>query len=131
MNRQLPNLADTLEEGKFKGQAPWENPIREDFHVVVFKDKYPVTDGHLLFVPQYPTVSLVEDCFKDAYVEGMRKVESGEWEGFNVGLNWGECAGQTVPWPHVHLIPRKTGDTPDPVGGVRNVVEGKGNYKKW
>ena len=42
----------------------------------------------------------------------------------------GESAGQTCMYPHVHLIPRKDGDCEDPVGGVRNVIPGKGNYKK-
>jgi diadenosine tetraphosphate (Ap4A) HIT family hydrolase len=45
-------------------------------------------------------------------------------------MNWGEAAGQTVAYPHVHLIPRRKGDVEDPVGGVRNTIPGKGNYKK-
>jgi len=51
-------------------------------------------------------------------------------EGFNVGMNCGEVAGQTIMYPHIHLIPRSKGDTIDPVGGVRNVIRGKGNYHK-
>jgi diadenosine tetraphosphate (Ap4A) HIT family hydrolase len=45
-------------------------------------------------------------------------------------MNWGEAAGQTVPYPHIHLIPRRKGDVEDPVGGVRNTIPGKGNYRK-
>ena len=130
MIRQLPNLPTSLDEAHIQGKAPWTNKVQEDFHIAVFKDAYPVTEGHLLFVPQYATVSLIEDCFSDALTEGLRKVEAGEWESFNIGLNFGTAAGQTVPWPHVHLIPRKTGDCKDPVGGVRKVIDGKGNYKK-
>jgi diadenosine tetraphosphate (Ap4A) HIT family hydrolase len=57
-------------------------------------------------------------------------VADGECDAFNVGLNMGTAAGQTVMYPHVHLIPRRTGDVEDPIGGVRNVIPGKGNYKK-
>lgn len=48
--------------------------------------------------------------------------------GFNVGINAGTAAGQTVPHAHVHLIPRRVGDTPDPRGGVRGVIPDKMNY---
>jgi diadenosine tetraphosphate (Ap4A) HIT family hydrolase len=57
-------------------------------------------------------------------------VAAGECNGFNIGMNWGVAAGQTVMYPHVHLIPRRTGDVEDPVGGVRNTIPGRGNYKK-
>ena len=47
-----------------------------------------------------------------------------------IGQNIGEAAGQTVMYPHVHLIPRRAGDMDDPRGGVRHVIPEKGNYKK-
>lgn len=126
----MKDLPESLTEALGKNIAPWTNLVKQDFHVSVFKDAYPVTEGHLLFVPEYTSNSVVVDAIADAYEEGMRQVKAGNWEGFNIGMNIGECAGQTVPWPHVHLIPRKAGDTPDPIGGVRNVVKGQGNYKK-
>ena len=49
-------------------------------------------------------------------------------DGFNIGINVGEAAGQTVFHLHVHLIPRYKGDVPNPAGGVRHVIPGKGNY---
>jgi diadenosine tetraphosphate (Ap4A) HIT family hydrolase len=49
-------------------------------------------------------------------------------DGFNVGFNNGLAAGQTVPHFHIHVIPRYTGDVPDPRGGVRHVIPAKGNY---
>lgn len=112
-------------------KAPWTELVEEDYHVKVFRDIYPVTDGHLLFVPKYNTVSVLMDCFEDAVNDGIKRVQSGEWDGFNIGLNYGKAAGQTVPWPHVHLIPRRIGDMEDPTGGVRHVIPEKGNYKKW
>ena len=50
-------------------------------------------------------------------------------EGFNIGVNCGEVAGQTVFHCHVHLIPRRKGDVKNPRGGVRHVISGKGDYK--
>jgi diadenosine tetraphosphate (Ap4A) HIT family hydrolase len=123
------NLHYSLDDAKEVGDAPWDNIVQDDFHVVVFKDKYPVTDGHLLFVPKYSANGVIEDCFADALSLGQEKVKAGEWDGFNIGLNWGEAAGQTVPYPHVHLIPRRKGDMEDPRGGVRHVIPEKGNYK--
>jgi diadenosine tetraphosphate (Ap4A) HIT family hydrolase len=110
--------------------VPWTDCVQEDFHVVVFRDKYPCTPGHLLFVPKYNTIGVLKDAWDDAVREGKRMVESGECDGFNLGLNYGETAGQTVMWPHIHLIPRRKGDVEDPVGGVRNTIPGKGNYRK-
>jgi hypothetical protein len=74
-------------------------------------------------------MGILRDAFEDAIREGKRLMEYGECDGFNVGINYGESAGQTVKWPHIHLIPRRTGDVKDPVGGVRNTIPGKGNYR--
>jgi diadenosine tetraphosphate (Ap4A) HIT family hydrolase len=49
-------------------------------------------------------------------------------EGFNIGINCGEVAGQTIFHCHVHLIPRRSGDVENPRGGVRHVITGKGYY---
>jgi diadenosine tetraphosphate (Ap4A) HIT family hydrolase len=57
-------------------------------------------------------------------------VNQGVCDGFNVGMNNGSSAGQTVMWPHIHLILRKTGDCENPKGGVRHVIPGKGDYTK-
>jgi len=112
-------------------KAPWTELVEEDYHVKVFEDKYPVTPGHLLFVPKYNTVSVLMDCFEDAVLDGLERVKTGEWDGFNIGFNYGQAAGQTVEWPHVHLIPRRKGDMEDPTGGVRHVIPERGNYRKW
>lgn len=110
--------------------VPWKDPIGEDFHVAVFKDDFPVTFGHLLFVPKYNTPEVIKDAFYDAYMAGLELVKSGKADGFNIGMNVGKTAGQTVMYPHVHLIPRYDGDVKNPTGGIRNVIPEKGNYKK-
>lgn len=113
-----------------KANVPWNDLHSEDFHVAVYKDKYPVSIGHLLFVPKYNTPEVIKDAFYDAFKYGLSLVDGGHADGFNIGLNFGQAAGQTIMYPHVHLIPRYEGDTKDPTGGVRNVIPGKGNYRK-
>jgi diadenosine tetraphosphate (Ap4A) HIT family hydrolase len=119
----------TLESAQAQGIAPWDDKVWEDFHVVVFRDRFPVAHGHLLFVPREDTPGLIREAFASALFEGNRIVDAGECEAFNIGINMGPAAGQTVMYPHVHLIPRRTGDCADPVGGVRGVIAGQANYK--
>jgi diadenosine tetraphosphate (Ap4A) HIT family hydrolase len=114
-----------------ESDAPWNNIVQEDFHVVIYKDAYPVSRGHVLFVPKYNTMTVLKDAFEDAVRYGRQMIDAGECDGFNIGMNYGTAAGQTVKWPHIHLIPRYNNDVEDPIGGVRNVIPGKGNYKKW
>lgn len=120
----LKKQAETLEEA----DVPWEDPIWDDIHVAVYEDKYPVTEGHLLFVPLYNTPEVVKDALYDAYRHGTVLMEQGKISGFNIGMNIGPAAGQTVMYPHVHFIPRRDGDVEDPTGGVRGVIPGKAKY---
>jgi len=109
--------------------TPWSDPLWETDSFFVFKDGFPVTKGHLLFVPKHDTPLSISSCLYAAYNHGEQMIGMGECEGFNVGMNVGESAGQTVMYPHIHLIPRRTGDMQDPRGGVRHVIPAKGNYK--
>jgi diadenosine tetraphosphate (Ap4A) HIT family hydrolase len=111
--------------------APWTDLELEDFHVKVFNDAYPVTAGHRLYVPVYNEVGVLRDAVIDAVTRGLKGIQDGEWDGFNVGINIGETAGQTCSWPHIHMIPRRQGDMENPQGGVRHVIPEKGNYLKW
>jgi diadenosine tetraphosphate (Ap4A) HIT family hydrolase len=117
------------QEGKV---APWdlEVPKLSTQHVTVFQDRFPVTSGHLLFVPRNNTDEGIVVCLGTALIAGQQMVARGECDAFNVGLNMGEAAGQTVMYPHVHLMPRRTGDTVDPIGGVRGIIPGQANYRK-
>jgi len=94
--------------------------------VLVYRDRYPVTEDHLLFVPI--TEYDILDCFTSAYRVGYNGVLRKDFDGFNIGLNYGKAAGQTVMYPHVHLIPRRDGDMEDPRGGVRGVIPEKQKY---
>lgn len=117
-------------EAQKAGIAPWDDVVDDRFHLTIYRDRYPCTPGHLLFVPANDHPNMICRALEDAYLWGVKMVESGECDGFNVGLNSGTAAGQTVMYPHVHLIPRRKGDVEDPVGGIRNTIPGKGNYKK-
>jgi diadenosine tetraphosphate (Ap4A) HIT family hydrolase len=123
-------MFESLKEAQSAGAAPWANEQIEweDFHVVVFRDKFPVTNGHLLFVPTQNTPGLIREAFTSAMHTGDSMVKEGRCEGYNIGINVGRAAGQTVMYPHIHLIPRVQGDCKDPVGGVRGVIPMQQNY---
>lgn len=121
----------TLTEAQQAGIAPWDNEIDNRSRVVVYLDKYPCTPGHRLYVPKDDdNANWVVRAFEEALADGHQMVSQGECDAFNIGYNCGQVAGQTVMYPHIHLIPRRAGDVADPVGGVRNTIPGKGNYKK-
>lgn len=109
---------------------PWTEVVIDTRDFVVFKDGFPVTEGHLLFVPKVEDWDHLAKCYKAAYAWGYDWTQKGYCDSFNIGQNVGVEAGQTVMWPHVHLIPRRKGDMADPRGGVRHVIPEKGNYKK-
>ena len=119
-----------LESALDKKVAPWTEIEFRSKDYWVFRDAYPVTDGHLLFVPTNQDSDQLWASYRAAYKFGFDGVASGRWQGFNVGQNVGQAAGQTVMYPHVHMIPRRHGDMEDPRGGVRHVIPEKGNYRK-
>jgi len=102
--------------------------------IAVF-DTYPVSPGHALVLPLRHVAALwdlnaaeYDDCFR--LVRAVQPILAARFspDGFNVGANCGEAAGQSVWHAHIHVIPRYQGDTPDPRGGVRHVIPLKANY---
>jgi ATP adenylyltransferase len=95
-----------------------------------------VTDWHVLVVPKrhtadYFDLGTAESRACDRLLGEARSLiskEDARVTGFNVGINSGEAAGQTVMHCHIHLIPRRTGDHPNPRGGVRGVIPAKADY---
>ena len=97
----------------YKDAVGWKNskPIKDEPQYAVFMDKYPAVEGHKLYIPKMKDApGMIGLCFQEAYRDGMEMVNKGEIDGFNVGLNQNESAGQSIFWPHVHFIPRKKGD---------------------
>ncbi len=98
-------------------------------------DKYPVNDGHILVIPKRLTPTWFEATGEEQLaimnlVEEAKTIldERYQPDGYNIGINVGAAAGQTVMHLHVHVIPRFEGDMDDPRGGVRHVIPWKGNY---
>ena len=104
--------------------------------VFAIKDGYPVSEGHYLIIPKRHSVdyfSLIEKEKSDAdrLIQILHKRLSSDDKtitGFNIGMNSGESAGQTIFHCHIHLIPRRQRDTPAPRGGVRGVIPDKMGY---
>ena len=112
--------------------AAWIDSNRSAFAVW---DAFPVSAGHALVVTRRPLSTWWEatpeertDVFELVDAVRARVTELHHPDGFNVGFNSGTVAGQTVDHLHIHVIPRYTGDVPDPRGGIRNVIPSRGNY---
>ena len=95
-----------------------DTPIFETEFTAVFRDRYPCVEGHTLFIPKKDTPECVGKSYELAYQTAQDWVAEGIMDGYNVGMNIGNCAGQTIYWPHIHLIPRHDGDA-DNKGGMR------------
>ena len=99
-------------------------------------DNYPVTKGHMLIIPKrhtpdYFSMTDEERLDVDKLLQQLkRSIELNDETvtGFNIGMNCGASAGQTVFHAHIHLIPRRDGDTASPRGGVRGVIPDKMSY---
>jgi diadenosine tetraphosphate (Ap4A) HIT family hydrolase len=100
-----------------------------------FLDGFPVSKGHTLVIPKRHVESLWEltsEEYTDAFalVRQIKELlqEKFDPQGFNVGVNCGQAARQSVLHAHIHLIPRYLGDVRNPRGGIRNIIPGKGDY---
>lgn len=113
-----------------------ERVVEENELAYAIRDAYPVTTLHTLVIPKrhildYFDLTRPELNSCDALLRSSRlAIQSADATvaGFNVGVNSGATAGQTVPHAHIHLIPRRTGDVAAPRGGIRHVIPGKGEY---
>ena len=114
-----------------------KDPIVAEWELMLaFEDRFPVSNGHLLIVPKRHTPDWFsmygeERLEADELLRAMKyKLEKSDSSitGFNVGINCGQSAGQTIFHAHIHLIPRRDGDTPNPTGGVRGVIPDKMCY---
>ena len=94
---------------------PTDRVIHEDELVVTMWDGFPVSPGHVLVVPRrHVARTEIEKDFAP--------------DGYNIGINDGAAAGQTVLHLHLHVIPRYEGDVEDPRGGIRHVIPAKADY---
>jgi diadenosine tetraphosphate (Ap4A) HIT family hydrolase len=102
---------------------------------VALRDAYPVSPGHTLILPRRHVASFFETTAAEradllGLLDEARRRLQAEFtpSGYNIGINDGAAAGQTIEHLHIHLIPRYQGDRPDPRGGVRWVIPEKADY---
>lgn len=109
--------------------------ISETATAVAFLDSYPVNEGHTLIIPKrhvadYFELTIHEQRALWLVVNRCKMFIQKRFnpDGFNVGINVNEAAGQSIFHVHIHLIPRYKGDVENPRGGVRGVISGKQSY---
>lgn len=102
---------------------------------VAFYDRFPVNPGHALIIPRRHVASYFDLTAEEidqmqTLLQEVKRVVSERFapDGFNIGVNVGEAAGQSVFHVHMHLIPRYRGDVANPRGGVRGVILARQNY---
>lgn len=114
---------------------PDDRVLAANAHALAVADAFPVATGHSLVISRRHVVSFfdldlaeIQAVFELLLVMRRRLDQMYRPSGFNVGVNIGPAAGQTVMHAHVHIIPRFIGDVAEPQGGVRNVIPGRGPY---
>jgi len=119
----------------FCSQPTGREPIAETDLAFALYDLFPVNPGHALIIPKrhvanYFALNAAEQSACTALLQRVQAILAERYnpDGYNVGINVGEAAGQTVPHVHIHLIPRYGGDVDEARGGVRGVIPHKRNY---
>jgi diadenosine tetraphosphate (Ap4A) HIT family hydrolase len=114
---------------------PAARVVGQNEHAIWIRDGFPVSPGHSLVIPKRHVGSFFEVSLDErtALLDMLNFAKSAavaefDPDGFNLGINDGAAAGQTVPHLHIHLIPRYAGDQEDPRGGVRWVIPEKADY---
>ncbi len=112
-----------------------ENIVLSNELAYAIFDIYPVNKGHLLIIPKrhvsdfFDTTTEEREAINELLEQGKSLLEEKyQPDGYNIGINCGETAGQTIFHVHVHLIPRFEGDMENPRGGVRGVIPEKRIY---
>lgn len=114
---------------------PPERILGQNKDALWIRDGFPVSAGHSLVIPKRHIGSFFETSPQERaalleLLDQAQEAAGAEFhpDGFNIGINDGAAAGQTVPHLHIHLIPRFLGDQSDPRGGVRWIIPDKANY---
>jgi diadenosine tetraphosphate (Ap4A) HIT family hydrolase len=109
--------------------------IDSNDHCVVISDGYPISPGHTLVIPKRHVSSFFDLSIEERQaimilIESAKRMLDTFYQpdAYNIGINDGPAAGQTVPHVHIHLIPRYVGDCDDPRGGIRWIKPDKAKY---
>ena len=129
LNQNKPEVSPFFERLEPKEQ------VGELASCFAFRDKFPVSKGHTLVIPKRKVSDYFELSFREQsacwFLVNLIKADLQKKfnpDGFNIGINVNEAAGQTVFHCHIHIIPRYEGDVENPRGGVRGVIDGKKEY---
>jgi diadenosine tetraphosphate (Ap4A) HIT family hydrolase len=111
--------------------------IAESKYFIARYDDFPISPGHCEIISKEHIDSFFELAPEQVLslydlVKDVKQIVDERFhpDAYNVGLNNGEAAGRTVPHLHMHLIPRYKGDVENPRGGIRNIIPGKGEFRK-
>ncbi len=114
---------------------PEDEILHRGSHFFLIKDRFPVSAGHILIISNdekldYFALTPEEKLELNELIFVAKELIEAELtpDGYNIGMNCGEAAGQTVMHFHCHVIPRYKGDMDNPRGGIRHCVKGKGYY---
>jgi diadenosine tetraphosphate (Ap4A) HIT family hydrolase len=109
--------------------------VAESTTAIAIRDEFPVAEGHTLIVPRRHVSSIFALSSEQqaaiwAFMTDVREQLRIQFlpDAFTIGINDGAAAGQTIEHAHIHLIPRRIGDVPDPRGGVRHIIPGNARY---
>lgn len=135
--REVRESYKRREKGCLFCEIPEERITEENELAYAVDDGYPVTPLHALIIPKRHVATYFdlsrpeENACRDLVVKVREKIceSDSAVEGFNIGWNCGEVAGQTIFHAHMHLIPRREGDVGNPQGGIRHLISGKGDYQ--
>ncbi len=113
------------------------NIIAQNDHAIVVPDTFPLNAGHCLVIPKRHVESFFEASASEKLamlelIDRARRYIDNQYQpdAYNIGINDGPAAGQTIPHLHIHVIPRYIGDSNDPRGGIRWVLPDKAAYWK-
>ena len=114
---------------------PPERILLTNSHGIIIRDGYPITPGHTLVIPRRHVDSFFNLTAEERVdlLDLLDQAKAGidkefKPDTYNIAINDGPAAGQTVPHLHIHLIPRYSGDVPDARGGVRWIIPDKADY---
>jgi diadenosine tetraphosphate (Ap4A) HIT family hydrolase/5-methylcytosine-specific restriction endonuclease McrA len=134
--REIRQSYEQSEEGCPFCRVSKDRVVHENELACSVRDAFPVTALHTLVIPKRHVVDIFDlsrpetNATNEILKAARSEIEEADENvaGFNIGVNSGEAAGQTIRHCHIHLIPRRRGDVLNPVGGIRNIIPGKGSY---
>lgn len=103
-------MVTDIERALSNGVAPWKEIEYRTTKFWIFKETGEPPEGYLCFVPVWTNFECLVECYRAAYKWGYQGIEDGKWEAFNIIQCIGVVSGQSVDYPYIHMVPRRTGD---------------------